>query len=237
MKLSSFKQLVILSSWITCLGISLVAQAAEPEAVEKKAKPAGGVFGYLLNQRKKADMTMAVGNGKQLFLLMVEFDQDFGSFPNDETANENDELKAYKGKHSNDYLGQFLAGGYVMTEEIFYAKGGAPTNKKPDNNFGTKAKTLAAGECGFAYYKGFSTSDNSGKPLLLAPMTGKGFKFDPKPYNGKAIVLRIDGSVQALEIDKNGDAIMKNGKKLFQGGEGTIWGAKGPDAKSLVFPK
>lgn len=216
-------------------GVMPLAHAQEKE--EKKAKPAGGIIGAILAQRKKADMTVAISNAKQLFMLMVEFDQDFGSFPNDDTASSDDDLKGFKGKHSNDYLGQFIAGGYIQSEEIFYAKGGSPTKKKPDNDIRTAAKTLEPGECGFAYIKGLSTSDNSGKPLLLAPMTGKGVKFDPKPYNGKAVVLRIDGSVQTYQIDANGDAILKNGKKLFEGGADTVWGEKGFDTKSLLFPE
>ena len=188
-------------------------------------------------QRRKADLTQATSNAKQLFYLMVEFDQDWGEFPNDDTAKNDVDLKGYTGKHSNDYLGQFIAGGYTKSEEIFFAKGGAPTKKKPDNDISTKAKTLEAGECGFAYYKGMSTSNHSRRPLLCAPMTGKGFKFNPKTYNGKALVLSIDGSVQHLLIDENGDAIMRNGKKLFEGGKDTAWGVKGPDLKNLVFPK
>ncbi len=68
-------------------------------------------------------------------------------------------------------------------------------------------------------------------------MTGKGFKFNPKPYNGLAMVLRIDGAVKHYPIDKNGDAILPNGKKLFEGGKGSVWGEKGPEAKNLLFPK
>lgn len=227
----------------SALGASAILLAAgflpASQAQEKKdkVKPAGGIIGKILEKRKKADMITAMNNSKKLFFLMVEFDQDFGSFPNDDTANDDDDLKNYKGKHSNDYLGQFIAGGYTLSEEIFHAKGGSNTVKKPDNDISTKAKTLEAGECGFAYVKGLSTSDHSGKPLLLAPMTGKGFKFDPEPYNGKAIVLRIDGSVKIYQIDANGDVVLPNGKKLFEGGKDTVWGEKGLDAKSLLFPK
>ena len=100
----------------------------------------------------------------------------------------------------------------------------------------SKTKTLEAGECGFAYYKGMSTSENTGRPLLCAPMTGK-VKFNPKVYNGLALVLRTDGSVKHYPIDENGDAILPNGKKLFEGGKESVWSEKGPDAKKLLFPK
>ncbi|BDS08062.1 hypothetical protein NT6N_31020 [Oceaniferula spumae] len=208
----------------------------EPAAVQPN-KPPSNLLELLQKRRRKADMIQAMNNSKQLFLLMVEFDDDYGSFPSDTTADSDKDLKGYKGKYSNDYLGQFFAGGYVQSEEIFFAKGGSTTDKKPDNDFTTKAKTLEAGECGFAYIKGQSTSDRFGRALLCAPMIGKGLKFDPRPYNGRAIVLRIDGSVTTYPIDKNGDAILPSGKKLFDGGKDSPWGEKGFDAKNLVFPR
>jgi hypothetical protein len=33
-------------------------------------------------------------------------------------------------------------------------------------------------------------------------------RFDPKPFNGKAILLKLDNSVTLLPIDKVGHAIM-----------------------------
>ena len=149
--------------------------------------------------RDRRLLVQAVNNAKQLFYLMVEFDQDFGEFPSDDTAGEIKGGEEYKGKHSNDYLGQLIVAGYTTIEEIFYVEKGA--KKRPDNKIGTKAQTLAAGECGFAYILGQSTSSPSGRPLLCAPMTGKGTKFDPQVFGGKALVLRIDGSVKTYDID------------------------------------
>ena len=45
---------------------------------------------------------MAVSNAKQLFYLMVEFDQDWGAFPNDATSKNDDDILGYKGKNSTD---------------------------------------------------------------------------------------------------------------------------------------
>lgn len=228
---------------LSILGLSLIPLAwvptaqAQEEGEKKKVNKGTDIIGYIANQRRKADMTQAISNAKQLFYLLIEFDQDWGEFPNDDTAKEDEDLKSFTGKYSNDYLGQFIGGGYTRSEEIFFAKGGSTTDKKPDNDTTTRKKTLEAGECGFAYYKGMSTSDHSGRPVLCAPMTGKGFKFDPKPYNGKAIVLRIDGAVKIYTIDENGDAVSATGKKIFEGGKDSVWGEKGPDIKNLVFAK
>ena len=49
-----------------------------------------------------------------------------------------------------------------------------------------------------------STSDNGGRPLLVAPLEpnsgGSNPKFNSSPYNGRAVYLRID-SVGEAEHD------------------------------------
>lgn len=211
--------------------------AAAQEAEQKKKPVRTGIFELIDQRQKRKDMMVAINNAKQLFYLMIEFDMDFGEFPSDATAKADKDLAGYTGKHSNDYLGQFFAAGYTKSEEIFYARGGSSTAKKPDNDISTKAKTLEAGECGFAYISGQSTSGNSGRPLLCAPMTGKGVKFDPKPFGGKAVVLRLDGAVKTYAINAEGDVVLPNGKKLFENGEDTVWGDAGFDLKKLKYAK
>lgn len=184
----------------------------------------------IMKQKKKADMTTATNNAKQIFLLMVDFDGDFGAFPNDDTAAADSDLRQYTGSFSNDYMGQFIAGGYVESEEIFYAKAGSVSDatKKPDNDFSNKLKTLEAGECGFSYVQDQSSSNNSGRPVLMAPMSNKS-KFKEDPYGGKAVVLRIDGSVQQYRISKqNQEAKLPSGKTLFETGTGSVWGNDTP---------
>ncbi len=189
----------------------------------------------IMKQQKKAAMTEATSNAKQIFYLMVEFDQDFGEFPSDNTAI--DELSGYTGSTSNDYLAQFIGGGYTQSEEIFYAKGGASTNRKPDNVITTKNDQLRAGECGFAYIKGQSTSDNSGRPILLTPYDGSQ-KFKPDPYDGKCVVLRIDGSVKQFRLKKKSNlANIGGGKTLFDTGSDSVWGTDGLVTSNILKPK
>jgi len=221
-------------AWVLCV-FALASVGLFSSVSAQQGKKGSGYLGLLMKSKTNAYAQAATNNAKQLFLLLFEFDQDFGEFPSDKTAV--GDLAAYKGEHANDYLGQLIAGGYTKSEEIFYVKGGAATVKKPDNDISTKDKTLEAGECGFAYYKGQSTAANGKLPLLMTPMMGQGFTFDPKPFKGIAIVLHLDGSIARYAIDEQGDAVLKNGQKLFAGGAGTAWGAKGPDAKRLVFSK
>jgi len=187
---------------------------------------------------KKAAITTSLSNSKQIYLLLIEFDHDFGEFPSDKTALQDPDLKDYTGKYSNDYLGQFLAGGYVRSEEIFYAKGGSDTKNLPDNDFSTREKTLEAGECGFAYVKGLNATDfHTYSPILMAPMYGDGYRFNPDVYEGKALVLQVDGRAKTLLIDKNHHVNIGKGKTLFEGGQGTVWGEKGFDSKNLCYAK
>lgn len=189
----------------------------------------------IMKQNKKAAMTEATSNAKQIFYLMIEFDQDFGEFPGDNTAVE--DLAGYAGSNSNDYLAQLIEAGLTKSEEIFFAKGGASTNKKPDNVINDKGDQLDTGECGFAYIKNQSTSDNSGRPILAAPLES-GTEFKPDPYDGKAVVLRIDGAVKQLLLDRDSNrAKVGGGKTLFQTGSDTVWGTGGFESADLVPAK
>jgi len=178
-----------------------------------------------------------LSNAKQVFYLLVEFDQDFGEFPSDATANRDEDLKGYTGKYSNDYLAQFIAGGYTTSEEIFYAKGGSGSNKTPDNIIDDRKDQLSEGECGFAYIKGLSTESLSDTPVLLTPMYGDGYKFNTDVHEGKAVVLRVDGSVKQLLINKEGYAKISGGKTLFDAGLKSVWGEVGFDQNQLKYAK
>jgi len=94
------------------------------------------------------------------------------------------------------------------------------TNKQPDNVFSSETTTLEAGECGFAYTKDLSASDRSSIPVLMAPMIDE-TTFAESPYGGKAVVLRIDGSVVSLRLSKNFNAKLPSGSTLFETGEDT----------------
>ena len=143
--------LIVLTSFLVAPFSAADEQTKDGEKKPKAEKKRSGVFKLMDQRRKRVALTQAISNAKQVFYLMIEFDQDFGEFPSDDTASSEPDLKGYVGKHSNDYLSQFIAGGFTRSEEIFYAAGGSKTKKKPDNDISTKAKTLEAGECGFAY--------------------------------------------------------------------------------------
>ncbi|NWK56829.1 hypothetical protein HW115_14495 [Verrucomicrobiaceae bacterium N1E253] len=186
----------------------------------------------VLKSKKYSALATKVYYAKQLHLALFEFEQDHGMFPGDATAV--GELAAFRGDHSNDYLGQLIAAGYYEDS----GKCQFVSNSSSHLGIAPGSGKFEAGECGFSYIKNQKIDYDDGstsRPLLLASMTGEGTKFDPKAYRGRSVVLRIDGSVKQLRIDPSGEAVLKN-KSLFDSGEDTIWGERGFDSASLVHP-
>ncbi|MEK7951237.1 hypothetical protein [Luteolibacter soli] len=216
-----------------------------PEALESRRKMGcilwggGGcaallLLGFLsspviLRSRKASDRTEAINNVKQVNLALIEFDHDYGSFPNASTI---PAVKAATStalslgtSSSNDLLRQLIATGN-KSEKIFWAKT-AGTPRKGNDILGADA--LKKGECGFTYIAGLSTSSDTDTPVLMAPVIPGTQKFDPKPFKGVAVVLRIDGSAKPEYIDKNGD-VMIHGMNIFDPRQ-PYWHGKPPDIK------
>lgn len=201
---------------------------------------AGFAAPAIFKQRKKGAMLDAVNNARQINILMIEFDSDFGSFPSvtgdgadpeaegtDENFADSDYASDLGGTNSNQYFRQFFAADMIESEEIFYAK--AKGTKKPDGDI-APGQAVASGECGFAYLAGQSTSDNGSRPLIMTPMD-TGTKFDSDPFGGKAVVLFIDGSVKTLRVNDDGEA--RSGKETLFSSTNPIWGDDGFDSASF----
>jgi prepilin-type N-terminal cleavage/methylation domain-containing protein len=195
----------------------------------------------ILKQRKKVDKVQAISNMKNIHLVMMDFENDFGSFPDSTTAQQDDQLNAFTGQTSNSLLGQLIASAAIQSEEIFYAKGGNPAgNKKPDNVIQPAQQILQRGECGFAYVlvtggsgntagpRGLSTSDNGQIPYLCAPVVtgGADAVFKPEPYDSRGVYIRIDGSAKDERLDPRDNRVKLPGTSntLFEAGQGTVWG-------------
>ncbi len=194
----------------------------------------------ILKQRKKVDKVQAINNMKQVHLIMMDFEGDFNSFPDSNTAQQDQNLSAFTGQSSNQLLGQLIAADYTQSEEIFFAKGGNPSgNKKPDNVTQPVQQILQAGECGMAYVlvqggsstasgpRGLSSSDNGGIPYLCAPVQtgGQDAVFRSDTYDNRGVYLRIDGSAKDERLNPQNNRIKLPGTSntLFQPGQGTVW--------------
>ena len=180
--------------------------------------------------------TEATSNLRQVGLAMFEFETEYGAFPNEETA-----AKVAKktktdldlsGTSSNALFRQLFAAGITQSEQMFYAK--LNGTRKPDGDF-SAGKALAPGEVAFGYVAGLSTSGNPARPVAFCPIIPGTDRFDPKPFDGKAIILRIDNSVTSVRINKDGHAVL-GGKTLFDTGEDTVWGQHVPDIRYPELP-
>jgi hypothetical protein len=190
----------------------------------------------ILKSVKKMDMTQAISNSKQIYLLMMDFESDCGFFPDDDTEADVEFLHGFRGQHSNDYLGQLIAGGYTKSEEIFYAFD-KRYSAKPDDVISPREKILQKGECGFGYVRaeekikgknlvrGLSTSDKGGLPILIAPIVDVDGRVEPRSYKERGVYLRVDGSARSERLDSY-NKIRVGPRTLFDTGEGTVWGTE-----------
>lgn len=202
---------------VVVVGIAVLAGIAAP---------------VLLRMRKKGDLVVAMNNGRSLILAMNDFQAEYGSFPDRKTA-KLIETKTpppldLSGDTANDYFRQLIAAGSVRYEDPFWAK--TPDSPMhPDNNImGNEA--LKAGEVGFGYIMNGDHSlgnDNPDRIIAVTPLFNAqtSGEFDPRPLDGKAVVIYLDGSVRAVPIRSDRQIALGNGKTLLDTGADTLWGA------------
>jgi hypothetical protein len=224
---------------------------ANPEPIDQEPKPFNSVAYWLLSigillivsflaalsapmvisSHKNPDRTEAINNAKQIGIDLFAFQEEYGTYPNDETAK--DFIKKHpteiklSGTSSNSIFRQLFAAKIVDNEAMFYAKSlGA---SRPDNDI-SSGHLLEKGEVAFAYIALLSTENNPSLPIAFGPVIPGTTKFDPKPFDRMGIVLRIDGSVSALSINKNGEAMIGRGESLLDPNN-KLWNGKAPDIR------
>jgi hypothetical protein len=179
----------------------------------------------------KTPVTLALSNLRLVFLALFEFDTKYGRYPDESTApavkKSTGSSLSFGTGSSNELFVQLLAGGYAPSEEIFrtHSKG----SRRPDNIFHSDATALASGECGFAYIAGLSSSDPFTCPIVFGPVIPGTRKLDTKVFDGKAIILRLDGSATAHNIDPSGK-IRVNGLDILDPRQ-PYWNGRVPDVK------
>ncbi|MDB6080040.1 MAG: hypothetical protein JWO82_3787 [Akkermansiaceae bacterium] len=183
-----------------------------------------------IGQRKAADRTEAINHIKEIYLALEEFDSDYGRFPDASTSSRVVAISHTKltlGDGSSNQLFRQLFAAGLERERLFYARIAGAI--RPDDRFDDDAHALSRGECAFAYIPGLSSHSPPETPVLMTPMIPGTTRFDPKPFDGKAVILRIDGSAKAMPIDDSG-RIMVEGKDLFDPSN-PLWEGKAPDIK------
>jgi prepilin-type N-terminal cleavage/methylation domain-containing protein len=196
----------------------------------------------IIRQKRKADQTEAINNIRQVGIALTEFETEYGSFPDDTTAEAvatgTDTTKVV-GSKANDRFRQVMRAGIAQSELMFFAK--ASYTKKPDGVFNQDSTALAPGEVGFGLMgksdgTALSNGGNPSRPVAMAPFDSslQGEKFDYDVYDGKAVVLRLDNSAVSLPIIKTTGFVKVNGKSLTQTGDDTVWGTSVTPA--IVYP-
>lgn len=204
---------------------------------------AGLTAPMVIRQRKKADQTEAVNNARQVGLALFEFETEYGTFPDDSTADAvalaTDTTKV-SGNTANDRFRQLIRAGIAQSEPMFYSK--TSYTKKPDGVFNTDTTALANGEVGFgimvkADNTGLSAAGNPSRPVVMTPfatgLTGEKFDFDI--YDGKAVILKLDNSVTSIPIIKTSGLVKISGKGLTETGDTTVWGTD--TTPQIAYPK
>ncbi len=193
-------------------------------------------YGAVQKHRIKADTEEARSNLRSMSLAFYEFETAYGAYPNASTAaevKENTETTLPLGaKFSNDIFRQLIAAEVCQSEAMFYAK--IPGSKKPDNVFSDGSNALVKGEVGYSCIVGLNSRSNPARPLVVTPLIPGTNRFDPKPFAGNAIILRVNSSgANALPINGNGEVIDSSGKHILDPAN-PIWGGETPQ---IVWPE
>jgi len=155
-------------------------------------------YGPIMKQVKAAALTNAINNAKQIHTALFSFAKDNdGLYPNEGTASTGE-----TGNSPEDCFTQLINAGVIDDEEAFWSKEnivlGTVVAETPDND-----GTLTAGENAWGYVRGLSTSSRTNLPIIFDASDTAG-TFDTAVWDGKAIVAKLNGSVEAMKIEYGG---------------------------------
>lgn len=175
-----------------------------------------------LKSRRQPPQKDALSNARQIGMALFEFETEYGKFPDEDTigkvASDTGTKMNLGRKSSNDFFRQLMASGITDWEGMFYAN--LKRGPGPDE-ITTGHRALEKGECGFTYLRGAKSTDHPMRPIVVTPMISGTKPFDRKPFDGYAVVLRLDNSVISLPINRDGH-IMVDGRNLMDPGH-PIW--------------
>ncbi len=175
---------------------------------------AGLTMPMIMSQVKVANRSEALRNAKSFGIALYTFHDEYGSYPNAETASRvstKTSTPAEIGESSNARFRQLIRAGIVSGEETFYAK--VSGGQKPDGDI-SGSNAIAPGECGFAYIDNIPSNPSHPRPIAIAPLKAGTDEFDRLPFDNKAIILWTDNSATTLPIDPSGQ-VLHNGQHIL----------------------
>lgn len=192
----------------------------------------------VINQQYVAAYTEALNNTRAVRLALLEFDQEFGAFPDEQTRSQVEEttgvpLGPWTGS-ANDCFRQLVAFG-IHNEDIFFAIHPEGSHQ-PDNAIEPIAtQALQPGEVGLSYTYGLSSGSDPSTPLLLAPMKSGTLLAHPETYAGKAVVRLLDGSALPCSVTERGEILDPGGRPLLDPSR-PCWQDRPIDIRDPEFP-
>jgi hypothetical protein len=187
----------------------------------------------IMSQIKNAHRVEALNNAKQIGLALYVFEDEFGTYPNAETAKlvaEKTSTPEISGDSSNARFRQLIASGITLSEQMFHAK--SDGTHEPDG-FIDADFALQSGECGFGYIDNIPSNISDPRPIVMAPFISGTTKFDPEPYDGKAIILWTDNSARTYPIDSTTGEVIVDGKSILDPSH-PVWARTPPN---LLLPE
>ena len=176
---------------------------------------------------------------RSLSLALLQFDADYGALPNAETAKlvveQTDSKLRIGAGTANEIFRQVIAGGVCDSEWPFFAR--IPGATKSDDDMSEPDQALAKGDVGVSYILGPSPDSPAETPLVVTPLVSGTNRFDPKPFKGRALVMRVGdfsyNDIDVLPINSHGEVIDSSGKHLLAP-DHPIWQGKAP---VIVWPE
>jgi len=176
---------------------------------------------------KKGYMVGGISNFGLLHRGLSEFEMEYGGFPAADTIAE---VRRKSGTHltlgdgsSNELFVQLLATNH-LTSEAF-----AHSSRSPDSVFTCDVTALAPGECDIAYIAGLSSSANPQRPIAFRPVIPGTRTLDAKLFEGKALILHLNGEVSVVDLDPSGNIVL-NGMDFLDPRQ-SVWNGHVPDVK------
>ncbi len=163
---------------------------------------------FLSKQLGRALIAETAANGRSTKLVMDIFASDNdGLYPGEDSA----EFYEIAGSAtSNDLFKQLFSSGNMNSEKHFWIKGAKICNEdEPDDVITIDEKfnppeTLKAGDNGWSYFAGLKNTDHPDHPLLTAPFHNDLKAIDPEVFQGRALIVFIDGSSRSFPLTDDG---------------------------------